>query len=141
MKGIRPIITPLKVEVINNQTVARNSKLYNSAKDTFVRSTATKDVAAKFRKQVVLPFSHWDSSFPADYEKGSGLLQDMLEPYIKAIKGFSAKDAEMFSKLVFGEKHIKQLEEGSKKNTDLKIFKETLEDVMGKTLSEVIVKK
>ena len=140
MNGIRSLISP-QAKIINNKAVAKNCQIYANTKDTFERTTAMKDIARSFRTQVVVPFSDWESVLPANKKEGSTLLRDTLTPYIEAIKNFSKKDAEVFSKLVFGENQVKQLEKSSKKNTDIRVLKQTLEEAMGKSLSDVIIKK
>lgn len=135
MMAIRPIKFPLYSKTPTNRAIAAKGNLYQQSNDVFVRSDVVKSVATDFREKLILPFSNWEEAFPADGEDGSQLLKSIILPYQDAVGKFSKPDAEVFTRLVFGDKYIEQIEKASVKNSDLRNFKKTLENVLGKSLS------
>lgn len=134
MNGIRALILPITETISNNNAVVQKSLLYQNSVDTFERSTLTKDIAIAFRKQIIIPYSEWEKALPADGEEGAELLKKILTPFKDAIKNLSKRDAEVFTKLAFGENQVKMLELSSMTNKDLMDFKLTLENILGKKL-------
>lgn len=134
MRGIRPIKLPIYNKIPVNRAISTKGNLYQQADDVFVRSDLVKSVASDFREKMILPFANWDEAFPSDGEEGAELLKSLIVPYQQTIEKFSKHDAETFTRLVFGEKYIEQIENASIKNTDLRNFKLSLEKVLGKEL-------
>ena len=110
---------------------------YQSSNDFFDRSSTVKDVAKEFKNRI-LKFTDWKDGMPKNGDDGATLLREKMAGYTNFVEGLSKKDAEYFTKLVFGEEQIKALEAGAKQNVDVKLFSETLEKSLGKPIRKVI---
>ena len=75
---------------------------------------------------------------PENGDEGSTILRNQLAGFTNFVDGLSKQDAEYFTKLVFGEEQLKAIELGTTKNVDIRLFKETLEKSLGKSIHSVV---
>ena len=106
--------------------------------DIFEKEDIAQETARDFRKRVILAFSDWYEPVPDEGHKDNIQLKKLLSPYIDAIEHMNQHEAECFARLALGEEQIKEIEEGSLINPDLKHFKDALENKIGKPLNKLI---
>ncbi len=125
---------------INSANVKNVAVKLQKSHDVFERSTVVKDTASKFRNTVVQPFAEFTTKglMPKDTDKGSSYLKSVLEPFIKTIEHFNAHDTEKFLKLSMGSDHLPILKDGAKVNSDVRLFVQTMEEKMGKSIADVL---
>ncbi len=108
--------------------------------DVFIKQGVTpievKQCAKDFRNGIIKPFSDWQSA--DQFEKSSNVARKLFSPFTKAIKGYSKEDAQYFTKLAFGEDTVDAITAASKRNPDVKLFKDTLEERLGVSIGDAI---
>ncbi len=114
-----------------------------SPKDIFVKKTqgaeSVVDCARSFRKIIIEPFNDWvNCSLPEDGQKGCNLLKKLLDPYISTIKDYNASDTKKFVQLTLGIDTAKTLDEAALKNSSLRLFKDTIEEKIGKNIQSFV---
>lgn len=124
-------------KISQKSPIASKKDQYTKSNDVFERYTTVKDVAKEFRKKILI-FSDWKDGMPTNGDEGSTLLREQLASFTNFVDGLSQKDAEYFTKLVFGEEQLKVIEVGTKKNVDVRLFQETLEKRLGKSIHSVV---
>ena len=131
---------------ISNKTMKKtisfkSSKNLVQVNDVFEKSGAQEVVesARDFMERVLKPFADWKN--PESFEENSALVSSLFKPYIDMIGNFKKKDAEHFTRLVFGEDTIEAIEIASKRNSDVKLFVNTLEEKLGSTIRNIITGK
>lgn len=62
----------------------------------------------------------------------------MFAPFTDIVDKFSEDEARYFAKLVFGEDTIEAFQAASKQNSDVKLFKDTLEKRLGVPIREIL---
>lgn len=125
---------------------AKKASTYSAAmktmpvKDVFEKSSTQKVVesARDFTERVLKPFVDW--KHPESFEKDSALVSSLFKPYIEMISDLKKKDAEHFAKLVFGEDTVESIQLAGKRNPDVKLFIDTVEDKLGCSISKAIGK-
>lgn len=134
----KTLASNLPKKIINNTTVVKNTKIYEETSDIFVRSDAVKNVAKEFRSRIIVPFSDWKGVLPVDGDEGADLLKKSMALFTGFVDKLSKVDAERFTKLAIGENHLEVIKNSSIVNKDVKLFKDTLEKSLGKTIENVI---
>lgn len=113
--------------------------IYETTQDIFERRDTVLDVAKDFRKRLVNPIADWKTGLPAYGDEGYGTLRQIISSYTNYVEKLKPQDAEKFTKLAIGENQLDAIEAVCDKNVDIKLFKETLEKSLGKTIRSVIV--
>lgn len=118
---------------------AFSSKITEYDGDIFIKqdnSPTVKECAKSFREGIIKPFSDW--KHPDIFEEDNKITSNLFSPFVEIVDKFSKDEASYFAKLVFGEDTIEAFEEASKRNTDVKLFKDTLEKRLGVSIKECI---
>ena len=115
-------------------------KVYTQTQDVFEKSDTVKSFAESFKKNVLDSVADWETNVPLDEEAGSTSLKNLLAPYTLWAEKLNQHDSERFVKLVFGETQVEYIEKASLRNSDVNLFKTTLENSLGKSIREVVVK-
>ncbi len=122
-----------------NRKIEAKKAAYETAKDTFERKNSVLDVAKDFRKRVLEAFeTDWQQGVPLPGEDGYELLRQTMAPYTNYVQKLTQADAEKFTRLAIGENQLTAIEDASKKNIDVRRFKETLEESLGKSLRSIV---
>lgn len=124
-----------------DNTIIRQTEGYTEALNSLNssdRNLAVATVAKDFRKRVVLPFADWKDHLPEDGEAGSGVLRQMISTYTEFIESLIPTDAEKFTKLAIGADQLDMIEKVGAKNTELRVFQETIESKVGKKILDII---
>lgn len=134
------IINIIPKKIIKTPDVTMGVNIYTHTQDVFEKQDSVKEIAVSFKKEIIDAFSDWDNYIPNDSEAGSTFLKRKLAQYTLFVNQLSSTSAESFSKLVFGEKQIEEFKNAAKHNSDVALFVESLEEVMGKSLEKIIQK-
>ena len=113
-------------------------KKYLQTCDTFERTSAVKTVAKDFRQKIMDPFADWGKQFPRKNDEGYSVIRQSINATTNFIDELTQQDAEQFTKLVFGENQVLAIEEASKRNSDVKLLKDHLEEHLGTTIRKAI---
>ena len=114
--------------------------IYTTSQDVFDRKETVLEVAKEFRSRLIKPFSaDWEKGLPKYNEDGYAVLRQALASYTSYVEKLKPVDAEKFAKLAIGENQLIALEKASKNNVDVKLFTETLEKSLGRTIRSVIL--
>ena len=138
--NIKPIFSVIPKRMLPDTNVVSAQKAYAQSVDVFERGDTVKKVAVQFKKMVFDSVADWKDSVPLDNEDGALVFKNLLVPYTNFASKLSQKDTERFVSLVFGENQVEFLEQASLKNRDARLFKTTIEEHLGKTIREVVVK-
>ena len=122
-----------------NKPVEQKRIIYETTKDIFERKDTVLDVAKDFRKRLINPISDWQTGLPAYGEDGYEILRQTIASYTNYVEKLKPQDAERFTKLAIGENQLEAIESVCEKNIDIKVFKETLEKSLGRTIRSVIL--
>lgn len=113
--------------------------LYETTQDILEKKETVAEVARDFRKRVILPFSDWETGLPSYQDAGYEVLRQTMASYTNYVEKLKPQDAQKFARLSLGESQLNAIENASLKNVDIKLFKDTLEKSMGKTLRSVLI--
>lgn len=113
--------------------------IYETTQDIFERKDTVLDVAKDFRKRLIKPIADWETGLPANGEDGYEVLRQTIASYTNYVEKLKPQDAERFTKLAIGETQMEAIETACKKNADIKLFKETLEKSLGKSIRSIII--
>ncbi len=122
-----------------NAKIDAKKVAYETAKDTFERKNTVLDVAKDFRKRVLDTFEFdWKEGVPLPGEDGYELLRQTMASYTTYIEKLNPSDAEKFTRLAMGERQLSAIEDASRKNVDVRLFKETLEKSLGRSIRSIV---
>ena len=122
-----------------NKQVESKRILYETTQDILEKKETIAEVARDFRKRVITPFSDWETGLPSYKDTGYEVLRQTIASYTNFVEKLNPQDAQKFARLSLGEAQLNAIENVSQKNVDIKLFKDTLEKSMGKTLRSVLV--
>ncbi len=123
----------------SNKPIDVKKVIYTTSEDIFERKDTVLDVAKDFRNRLIKPIADWKTGLPAYGEEGYNILRQNLASYTSYVEKLKQPDAEKFVRLAIGENQLNALEEAGKKNVDIRLFTETLEKSLGKTIRSVII--
>lgn len=112
--------------------------LYETTQDILDRKETVQEVARDFRKRIIAPFSDWETGLPSYKDDGYEVLRQAIASYTNYVDKLKPQDAEKFARLSLGESQLNAIENVSQNNVDIKLFKDTLEKSIGKSLREVL---
>ena len=131
-------IKPIICKGITDRSIDRQTKLYAQAKDTFERTTSVKAVAKDFRTRIIDSYQDWVTGFPGVEDEGYSVVRGTINSLTKYVDNLVQSDAEKFTKYVFGKDQVVAIEDACKKNAEVQVLKDTLEEHLGTTIRKAV---